>query len=214
MALAVAVARPVLARFDRAATRRRLHVGGRARTGDGAPGAVTTLEESCAAFLDDVCRGLRGHHGLIDSVSIATHRHRRLGRWLSPLVVAAHDTGRFVVTSRDGAPTSVRRTLQRLALAAGAGTPSLSVLETGARDLRSHARHRANARAATAGVRSSVAMLSGLPVILLAGSVLVSPGVVGDALRRPTTVAVVVAGLALNQLGRLWMRRTVASMLP
>jgi Flp pilus assembly protein TadB len=107
----------------------------------------------------------------------------------------------------------VRLVMHRLTLAAGAGAPSIAVLEAGAADLRARDHLRARARAASAGIRSSSTVLSVLPLVLIALSVLIDPGVVGEVFARPVFAATALCGVLLNQVGRIWMRRITQAVL-
>lgn len=93
------------------------------------------------------------------------------------------------------------------ALSEQVGAPLASAAQRGAASLRAGIEHRGNVRAATAGARASVSVLSLLPasgplLVMLSGI-----DVASAYLGGPLAIASWVAGVALSLLGRWWCRR-------
>ncbi len=105
----------------------------------------------------------------------------------------------------------VRATAGALAIAATLGGRSANALDGLAQSLRERVGARAEARALSAQGRLSAVVVGGAPIGFLAFSALTDPGSVGLLVNTGTGRICLVAGLALEGLGALWMRQIVSA---
>ncbi len=104
---------------------------------------------------------------------------------------------------------SVRSAAGAFAVAATMGGRSATALDGLATSLREHRSAAAEARALSAQARLSAIVVGAAPVGYLALSAVIDPGSVDVLVGTPVGRACLVAGLALELLGLVWMRRIV-----
>jgi tight adherence protein B len=106
---------------------------------------------------------------------------------------------------------SVRAAAGGLAVAASAGGAAAGAIDGLAASLRERLGAVAEARALSAQARLSAIVVGGAPIAYLAFSAAVDPASMTTLVATPTGQVCLIAGLALEALGILWIRRIVKS---
>lgn len=212
VALVTATASPFFWWCDRRATRRRF---------EKARATVTSvshehLENVCAHFLDDICRGVRNRHSDHEALSLAVHRHQDLAHWLAPVVVAHSESTRWgdaVAVLDPRAPAPLRRTIAHVVLSSAGGVIHPPAVERAAALMRRAGAARDEAAAQSAHIRLSLRALTWIPVVVVVGSLALHSDARSALTSSSSLVFVLVLALTLNLLGRTWMNRLVRQIL-
>lgn len=162
-----------------------------------------------ADVLDAIERDTRQGHSLHSALQRVVRRHVRIDSVLPRCTAVARDALPIdewcTTTLRHNPNPTVHTAVGALLLAARTGAPHRS-LSVAARILRQRRTLHDEARLATAQVRASIQALTALPIIVLVILVSVDAGA-RSAVLRPVGLAVTLAGIGANVLGRRWLRR-------
>jgi tight adherence protein B len=164
-----------------------------------------------APALDAIAADLRAGGTVPEAVAALAEESGALARDLAR-VTARSRLGAAFVDALAGWPADrprgeIRIVAGALAVAARTGGPSAEALESLARSLRDRAAARAEARSLSAQARLSAIVVGAAPLGFLAFSALTDPASVDVLVSTGVGRTCLVAGLVLEALGAMWMRR-------
>jgi Flp pilus assembly protein TadB len=162
-----------------------------------------------AAWCDDIARRVRSGSSLRDAVTGAPC-DAAVGRAITPLVLGL-DRGQSLTDAVDRVDTArphLHLALGVLAAASRIGGPSAASIDRAAVLLRQRAADLEERSTHAAQARLSTHVMTAVPLVMLAVLV-VTDADVRSAATSPTGATCIVAGLALNAAGWLWMHRIV-----
>lgn len=201
----IALAHPLFRLCDARLVRRRLSPRPRLVR----PPSDDSVEHLCARLLRQMARSVRNGQSSVESLSLAVLREPRTAEWFAPMAVAHADGTDLAAATATlaGAPTAVRRTATHIAIAGATGSVRAATLERAAEMLTTVAGHREDARAASAQVRLSLRLLSVLPVLTVAGALVMQESARSVLSESPSILVTLAVAAGLNAAGRTWMRR-------
>lgn len=209
--LLVLLAHPLFRFFDGRAVRRRLAARSPRRPEQRRDDSI---EISCARFLDDVARCVRNQSSTAEALSLALIREPAVTALMAPMVIAVCEGQPVGVAAGrlSCAPPVVRRTALQIAIAATGGSLRPGSIERAAGLLRTMAAARADAKANVAHVTLSLRMLTVIPLLTIAVSLLAQDSARQVAIGSGAMASCLLAAVMLNVVGRAWMRRTAGDL--